>query len=1153
MKRHFFFHLLVSLGVLAAATGSASAQSIYGTIRGLITDPSSAIVANAKVTLINEGTTERRSALSNNLGEYVFSQVIPGTYTIDVETQGFKKVERKNVILETQGQLTIDLKLEVGNVAESVQVTEEVPLIETATASQGQVIDRQKLVDLPNIGRNPFMMAKLAPNIQQVGNPAYMRMQDQSGSSQISFAGGPIRGNNYLLDGVPITDINNRAIIIASLEATQEMKVQTNTYDAEIGRTGGGMFNVLLKSGTNDYHGSLGGSMRNTDWQANAFFANRSGQERVDQPNRTYYGSLGGPVWIPKIYKGKNRTFFWFTLEGYRDTQGNAGSTAVPTLAERTGDFSKSFDRNGNQVIQYDPLGIRDANGNRTPFPNNIIPTDRIDKTGFAIAQTFAKPTSTAAFGDTNVSYFGQLPSKAGQGTVKLDHRVTDWWQANVSFLRYHSNEPGENWFPNLPSTPEQWVLDRRVDATQVNSTISVNPTTVLAVRYGFNRFPNDDYQHSLGFNLASLGFSPTFVNSVVRPTFPIVRFQNYYPGDQMGVGDNSFYVPYSRSFVSSIAKYIGLHSLKAGADWRSISDDGIDYGAPNFSFDDKFTRKNAATSGGGSDIASLLLGFPSGASAFRSTKLFENVTYTSAFFQDDIRLNPRLTINAGLRWEHETGLRDRNGNMIVGFDPNAVNSLSARVGVPVKGAVEFQGQNGYPNQTGNYVFNKLSPRFGLAYQLNQKTTIRGGWGIFWAPPLSFSGPYTPEGATSSTQAVTTNDGFITPLTQLSNPFPNGLVLPAGTSKGDATCLGIGCRIFDRNARSTYIEQFSFDVQRELPYNIAVSAAYVGSRSYHLMLGTPDVNINQLEPKYFSLGAAALNQKVNNPYYVSGGPGIIGQQQVIQAQLLRPFPAFGDINLAFSDQNKAQYDSFVFRAQKRYSNGLTFLNSYTWSKNLDRSSGGTGSDINRGSAGPQNVYNLRSEWGLSIVDATHRLSMTGIYELPFGRGKQFMGGANRAVDLAVGGWVLNVVSVISSGYPLIITQNTNNNSPFFAGASQRPNATSASPTTSGSVGQRIDNWINPAAFSTAPALTYGNLSRTISERGPGIFNWDISLFKNFVIYERFRAQFRVEGLNAFNTPLFRSPNTSFGSSSFGKVLTQGNFPRFVQLALRLYF
>jgi hypothetical protein len=1157
---HFSSSILATLCVCILASQSASAQSIYGSIRGLITDPSGSIVANARVTLTNEGTSEQRSAPTNNLGEYIFTQVVPGTYTVAIEATGFKKLERKNIILETQGQLTIDLKLEVGAVTESVQVTEEVPLIETATASQGQVIDRQKLVDLPNIGRNPFMMSKLAPNIQQVGNPAYMRMQDQSGSSAISIAGGPIRGNNYLLDGVPITDMNNRAVIIASLEAVQEMKVQTNTYDAEIGRTGGGMFNVLLKSGSNEYHGSGGGSLRNTDWEANAFFANRSGTPRTEQPNRTYYGSFGGPIRIPKIYNGRNRTFFWGSLEGYRDTQGNSGQTAVPTLLERQGDFSKSLDAKGNMVVQYDPLSARDANGNRTPFTNNAIPASRMDKVGVNIAQQFAQPGFAAPFGATNVGYSGVLPSKAGQGTIKVDHRIRDWWQANISFLRYHSNEPGENWFPNLPSSPENWVLDRIVDATQINTTMSINPTTVLTLRYGFNRFPNDSYTRSLGFNLGSLGFNPGLVGAIPRPTFPIVEFQNYYPGDYMGEPqNNAYYVPYSRNFVATVSKYLGKHSLKLGADWRSISDDGIDFDGNNgslyFKFDDQFTRQNAAVSGsGGSDLASLLLGYPAKATGFQSTKLFENVVYTSAFFQDDIRINARLTINAGLRWEHETGLKERKDNLIVGFDPNALNSLSATVGVPVKGSVEFAGKNGYPSQTGNYTYNKLSPRFGLAYQINSKTIFRGGWGIFWAPSIAFSQPYTPEGATATTTPLASNDGFVTPLIQLANPFPGGLAKPAGTSNGDATCLGISCTIFDRNARGSHIQQFSFDIQRELPSNIAVSVAYVGSRSYRLMLGTPDININQLDPKYFALGTDALSKSVTNPYYVAGGPGIIGSKTVSQAQLLRPFPVFGDINSRFSDQNKAQYDSLVIRAQKRYSNGLTFLNSYTWSKSLDRSSSSqVTNDINGGSKNPQNAYDLPAEWGLSRADGTHRLSMTGIYDLPFGTGKRFGTNLNRVVDLAAGGWVLNVVSVISSGYPLQISQNSNNNSAYFGGASQRPNATGISPATPGDVGQRIDNWINPAAFSAAPALTYGNVSRTINLRGPGIFNWDISLFKNFSIYERFKAQFRVEGLNAFNTPLFRSPNTSFGGSNFGHVLSQGNFPRFVQLGLRLNF
>ena len=352
---------------------SAWAQSTYGGLRGIVADAGGGVLASSKVGLLNEGTGEVRSALTLATGEYLFSQVIPGSYTISVENPGFKKYSRKGVLVETQSQIRVDVKMEVGNVTDSVNVTEEVPLIETATASQGQVIDRQKMIDLPNLGRNPYMFSKLAPNVQQVGNPAYARMQDQSGSSQISIAGGPSRGNNYLLDGIPITDMANRAIIIASLEAVQEMKLQANTYDAEVGRSGGGMFNVFLKSGTNSYHGSLAGYMRQTDWIANSFFSNRAGAPRTDQPFRNYMGSFGGKVWIPKVYDGKNKTFFWAVFEGYRDTQANAGTTAVPTLAERIGDFSNTRSvANGPLRLIYDPLSTL-ADGTRTPFGGNII------------------------------------------------------------------------------------------------------------------------------------------------------------------------------------------------------------------------------------------------------------------------------------------------------------------------------------------------------------------------------------------------------------------------------------------------------------------------------------------------------------------------------------------------------------------------------------------------------------------------------------------------------------------------------------------------------------------------------------------------------------------------------------------------------------
>lgn len=303
-----------TLAVSLLAAAFSYGQSYYGGLRGSVVDSAGAVMASVKVTLVDEATNVPRSVLSNEAGEFVFPSVNPATYSIVAEAQGFKRLERKGITIATQQFVTLDLKMELGQVTESVLVTEEAPLLESSNASTGQVVDRQKLLDLPNLGRNPFMMAKIAPNVVQVGDPRFNRMQDQSGSSQISIAGGPVRGNNYLLDGVPITDGNNRAIIIPSVEAVGEVKIQANTYDAEMGRTGGGVFNAYLKSGSNDVHGSAFGYMREGGWLANDFFNNRNGVARPNTPFRNYGASFGGPVVLPKIYDGKNRTFFWLSL-----------------------------------------------------------------------------------------------------------------------------------------------------------------------------------------------------------------------------------------------------------------------------------------------------------------------------------------------------------------------------------------------------------------------------------------------------------------------------------------------------------------------------------------------------------------------------------------------------------------------------------------------------------------------------------------------------------------------------------------------------------------------------------------------------------------------------------------------------------------------
>ncbi len=1143
---------LLALPLLSLLALPSFAQSVFGNLRGLVADPAGAAMTGVKITLLDESTGATRAGLTNESGEYVFSSVSPSTYSVIAEMPSFKRFERKGIVVATQQSVTLDVKMEVGSVTESVLVTEETPLLEVASASQGQVIDRQKLVDLPNLGRNPFMMSRLAPTVQQVGNPAYNRMQDQSGSSQISINGGPVRGNNYLLDGIPITDFSNRAVIIPSLESVEEMKVQYSTYDSEMGRTGGGMFNTLLKSGGNTYHGSLFGYMRETGWLANNFFNNRNGRAITDQPFRNYGGSFGGAVRIPKVYNGKNRTFFWLGFEGYRDTQAASREQYTPTELERVGNFSASRNNAGGLRTIYDPLTTR-ADGSRDPFPGNIIPGGRIDTVGRNIAATYMAPnkSGTRFYGDLNLAGAGPLASIADQQFIKFDHQLFQWWRASLSYLKYNSDEPGENPYPTI-SSPDQWLLGRKVDATQLNNTITPSSTWVLTVRYGFNRFPNIGTQKSQNFNVASLGFANAFVRDIPSQTFPNVTMQTVY---NLGTNNNFNYVHHSKNFGFAASKFMGKHSFKFGYDFRRLHDDGLDYGNSSgaFTFDNRFTRvnSNSPTSDSGADLADMLLGAPAAATGFIPTKLFQYVDYHALFLQDDFRVSAKLTLNLGLRWERETGLREVNNNIITGFDGSARNPISVP-GTDALGVFRFAGVDGQKATTGNPKMNKFSPRIGFAYQLNSKTVVRGGWGFFWAPMFALGSPFNSEGITATTAPSVSNDGNKTPAVSLSNPFPNGLDKPVGSSLGALTGVGKPMTVFDPNATSTRVQQFSFDVQRQLASGLVASVGYSGSRTSNLTWTTASLNMNQLDPRFFTQGAA-LTQAVPNPFAGRpGAGGVIGGATVARNQLLRPYPQFSTVNFNFSDRNRAQYDSMAIRVQKNMSNGLSFLTTYTLSKNFDLAGGGPGNNLNAGNAGPQDIYSFDGEWGLSYLHSPHRLTNAITYELPVGRGKALLGSANYVTNLVLGGWSVNAVTTLQTGFPLQVFMNNNGNGALGT-ARQRPNATGVSPEVGGDFGPRIDNWINKAAFSDAPAFTFGNVTRTIGMRGPGTANWDVSIFKTAQILENLKVQFRAEALNAMNTPLFRAPNTAFGNAAFGRITSQGNFPRMIQLGMRIFF
>ncbi len=1131
---------LICLPVLFSALVFAQSQ---GSLRGRVTDPKESVIPAAKITLIQEATSVSRSTVSNDQGEYSFPSVAPGTYTVQAESPGFKLTANKGVVISTQTSLTLDVKLELGQVTETINVTEAAPLLEAAEASTGQVLDRDKLEDLPNLGRNPFILSRLTQTVVWTGNPKFDRMQDQSGSSQISIAGGPVQANNYTLDGISITDSTNRATIIPAQEAVQEVKVQANTYDAEMGRTGGGVFNTTLRSGTNRLHGSAFGLIRETQWLANNFFANRAGQAIPDQPFKNYGDSLGGPVWIPKIYNGKNKTFFFVTTEGYRQFDAASSSMAVPTALEKTGDFSLSKAAptvaGGGLQIMYDPMSTNLTTGARTPFTGNVLPKSLLSPIGLAMASYYPDPNGASAYyGSNNFTSTVRAFNRADQGTYKLDHELFSWFKASLSYLHYGSQEPSNRWFPNQTGTPNQGVIYRKTDATQANGTITLSPTTVAAVRFGYNRFPNFTPPISKGFRLTQLGF-PASVDALTPayPAFPSIttgEFANY------GGGTTSQQVYYSTSYNASVTKFLGKQSVKVGFDYRAIHEDAItSQGPSSFGFTSGFTSQTPlkTVNGTGGGLATMLLGYPVSGSVALGTNFFNYVKYSAFFIEDDYRITPKLTLNFGFRGEHETNPADVNNKFQIGADLNAVNPLQSAIpSLVLKGAFQYAGVGGNPNHAGNPLGLKLGPRFGFAYSVNSKTVIRGGFGIFWIPQ-SFT-TQNAAGYSFTTSITSSINNNFTPFATLNNPYPSGLTQPVGNSLGALTNIGSTLTAVDPGNRSPgYVEQMSFDGQRELTKSTMISGGYIGS---HTLKQPFNIALNELNPANYALGASGLNKSVANPFFgIAPKTTSLGTSSTIsQSTLLTPYPAYTSVSLS-SPMGRSTYYAFYGKINQRLSQGLTLLATYTWSRNMTLTA-------------PETYYSpiIPQGWGRAATDTPNNFSLAVTYQLPFGKGKTFLS-HSKLLDLAVGGWTTNATTLIHSGSPLSVTQN--NNSTGCNGCSQRPNATGIDPTTTGSIDQRIDGWLNPAAFSQAAAYTYGNLSSTIPVYGPGMFNVDASMFKTFTFKENYKMQFRAEALNLTNTVLFANPVTNINTSTFGTITSQTNYPRLIQLGFRFTF
>jgi len=1147
-------------GLLLLSPGTELwAQTFQGGLRGEVRD-AQGVIPGASVTMTNEDTKVARETTTNEAGQYTFPNVVPGKYTVQVSVPGYKKFEREGFTIATQQFATLDMLMEVGAIEESITVSGASPLIETSSASQGTVIDRAQLEALPTPGRNASLMAVTMPTVVSSGNTGFNRQNAQSGATTVSIGGGGVRANNYLLDGVPITDLTNRSAVFVSIEALEEMKVQVHTYDAEMGRTGGGVFNATAKSGTNQLHGSAFYRTQPTSLLQQNFFLR--GQAKSDQYSRIPGYGFGGPI-------KKDRTFFWTSLEGDRGLLGHNFSVNFPTTRERGGDFSQTVDRNGQLIVIYDPLTTRTdtATGQQTrdPFPGNIIPANRLNVVGQRIANYMPKPTLEVS--NQSPNYFSDNPTKdeALQWSAKMDHKFNDKTMFSALYVWARTGENGDCWYDaeHLAACP-MFRLDRKVHVVGLNNNYVVSNSTVLSLRFGWNRF--DDSQHLPNpFDPASLGFNAAYLAAMPGKKFPSVNLGDF---GTMGFSprNDRYFSSYAAS--ATLSKLRGRHSFKTGADYRRIGVHGLAYGEESgaFTFNKQFSQgPNPLSPAGasGSSIADLLLGYPS-AGSIAITQPFDMYTnYFSGYGQDDFRVSSKLAVNFGVRLEHEAGIREVNNRISVAFDQTATSPLNDRVKITgvdaIRGGLVYAGINGAPVVQGNQPAIKAAPRVGAVYSITGKTVLRGGYGLFWAPWNYPSPSNTNYGQLGFTGVSTLQQNTLVPISSIDNPFPSGLAQPVGSSLGLLAGVGGNIDYVDQNKKSSRVQQYSLDLQRELPGNIAVSVGYTGAKGDFLSFGgTSDavININQLDPQYLSLGSQ-LVQLVPNPFFGVAGAGALATQATIQrGQLLRPFPQFLNVLAHQVSGARSRYDAAILELNKRVTGWWGGRVSYTRSKLMDNQFGqgnyyaATGNILNN--------YDTDHEYSYGLIDVPHKVVVAPVVLLPFGAGKRFL---NRSglVDHLAGGWTISAVATHESGFPIAITQGTNNSGLF--GSFQRPNLV---PGVSGvlvdditaqlSTNLNNNQYLNPVAWSQAPAFTFGNAPRTNPNvRTPPRNKIDLVFAKHVKTGGRTEGEFRAELLNATGIPLYQAIPATFGIGGFGQVRLLAGYMRVTALTFRFRF
>jgi hypothetical protein len=1161
--RTTFVTLFIASSILCGP--ALLAQEGRGTIGGRIVDSTGARIPGAEVRVTNAATGVSVSGKANETGIYTIPYLLPGAYTLTAEFAGFKKTERAGIDVRVNDVLNIDVQLEIGSASESVQVSAATPLLETANASAGQVVDQRRIDELPLQAGNASQLTLLTPGVTNGTNLRARKTSFNSASSQFTTDGNAMYSNEYSIDGVPDTFATGGTPLVAfqpPQAAVSEFKVQTSAFDAASGHTSGAAINLITKSGTNEYHGEMHEWFANSALDAPTFFQNLSGgQKPVYQDNR-FGAALGGPISIPKVYNGHNRTFFFYAWERNIWGKPTANVGTVPTDAEKTGDLSALLKLGPSYQI-YDPLTTKDVGGGRftrQPFAGNIIPPNRIDPVAQKIMAYYAEPNVQGTKeGKSNYirntadtfDYFVHF--------MRFDHNFSEKSRIFVRLDYDHYLENNSNFYNNIASG---LLLTRINKGAAIDEVLVLTPNSILNLRYGLTQENTPERRRSSGFDVASLGFSPQLL-SLLNPataTFPNVYlntkaltspckgsctgtfsgFGNFQDGDGATTG-------MIHNLAATMNWMRGNHNIRYGTDLRLYRSFGIHGGydvSPGLQFLPTYTNgpnDNSAAAAIGQEFASFLLGIPSGQMTRSASYAMQN-TFAGLFIQDDWKLTAKLTVNIGLRYEYESPVTERFDRAVRGFDFTDPNPIQAQAlanyaknpvsGIAVSdfkvlGGLMFAGPGNH--SLWSQPATNFLPRFGLAYQLNEKTVFRGGYGIFY-DTIGVNRTVLPQqGFTSSTPIIASYDNGLNYAATTANPFPNGLLPAAGASGGLTTYLGQGFSVYPTSRKQPYAQRWTFGIQRLLPGQILLDASYVGNKAIHLPV---DRNINAIDPKYLSrLGTRDqsaidfLGQLLPNPFY---GINSIYPKTITRADLLRPYPEFGDISESDSI-GYSWYHALQVRAEKRFAHGYTINAAYTWSKNMDATS----------FLNPGDPFLYR---GISGNDRPQRLAVSGIYELPFGKGRMFGSSLPRVLDFAVGGWQLNGIFTLQSGAPLSFGDVILYSSDVALASDVRS----------------VNRWFNTSAFETSTGKQLASHYRTFPKyltgvRGPGQQDLDLSLIKYFNFTERWKLQFRAECFDCLNHVNFSDPNTTVTGTTFGTITAQASPSRQFQGALKLTF